>query len=98
MKTPDQWLEIIRQRGATTQPAGSLQLIQQVQDDALRTALLSDGHEEACECLLCHTYKTIITKRDAAMLNGEASEPGTMTHDNPKPEAANPRRNPGSLC
>ena len=30
-------------------------------------------------------------------LNVEASEPGTMTHDNPKPEAANPRRNPGSL-
>ena len=29
--------------------------------------------------------------------NDEASEPGTMTHDNPKPEAANPRRNPGSL-
>lgn len=29
--------------------------------------------------------------------NVEASEPGTMTHDKPKPEAANPRRSPGSL-
>ena len=44
-------------------------VIKEVQDDALRTALLSDGHEETCECLLCHTYKTIITKRDAAIPN-----------------------------
>ena len=36
MKTPDQWLEIIRQRGATTQPAGTLRLIRQIQADAMR--------------------------------------------------------------
>ena len=36
-------------------------------------------------------------KRVVKPSNVEASEPGTMTHDNPKPEAANPRRSPGSL-
>lgn len=40
MKTPDQWLEIINQRGATTQPAGTLKLIADIQDDAIEEASL----------------------------------------------------------
>ena len=34
MKTPEQWLAIINQRANTTQPAGTLKLIQEIQDDA----------------------------------------------------------------
>lgn len=73
MKTPNQWLEVINPVGAITQPAGTLRLLGSVQDDALKTALLSEGHEEACECLLCHKFKTIIAKRDAEMSAGKAS-------------------------
>ena len=50
--------------------------------------------------LVALNLQTLIQIETAMMpeaSNDEASEPGTMTHDNPKPEAANPRRNPGSL-
>ena len=38
MKTATEWLEIINQRGATTQPAGTLKLITDIQRDALTHA------------------------------------------------------------
>ena len=38
MKTTEQWMEIINQRGATTQPAGTLKLIADIQDDAIDEA------------------------------------------------------------
>jgi len=63
--------------------------------DKLMTAKLED--EESAENELDYIWREYNQIRLAAISNAEASEPGTMTHDNPKPEAANPRRNPGSL-
>ena len=48
MKTPDQWLQIINQRGATTQPAGTLKLIADIQDDAI---------DEAASIVLGYKYQ-----------------------------------------
>lgn len=38
MKTPQQWHDIVMNRGATTEPAGSLRLYRQIQEDALMEA------------------------------------------------------------
>ncbi len=35
MKSPQHWFEASKRRGATTQPAGSLRLYRQIQEDAL---------------------------------------------------------------
>ena len=39
MKTPEQWMEIMNKRGSVTQPAGTLKLIADIQEDALNSAL-----------------------------------------------------------
>lgn len=38
MKSPGEWHDIATKRGATTQPAGSLRLYRQIQEDALKHA------------------------------------------------------------
>ena len=42
MKTPEEWLEIRNQRGAQTQPAGTLRFIRQIQEDARRGMVAYD--------------------------------------------------------
>lgn len=39
MKTPQEWLEINRERGAQTQPAATLRLFHEIQRDALESAI-----------------------------------------------------------
>lgn len=38
MKTPEQWSKTMRQRGEVTKPAGTILIVRQIQEDALRYA------------------------------------------------------------
>ena len=62
MKTPDQWLEIINQRGATTQPAGTLKLIADIQDDAI---------DESASIVLGYKYRKGSINYNMGFLAGE---------------------------
>ncbi len=81
MKTPEQWLEIIRARGATTQPAGTLRLVRQIQDDALEYAVglciqhAHTGNPQGWTDTVSQECARIInSKRVTAMPNAELSE------------------------
>jgi len=62
MNTPEQWLEIINQRGATTQPAGTLKLIQAIQDDAI---------EEAANVVMNYKYQKGSMNYNLGFIAGE---------------------------
>jgi len=79
MTTPEQWLEIIRQRGTETQPIGTLALIAAIQGDALQHAAdIIEGYASKNADILdsmnpISVTKTYLLKIRAAAMPNEKS-------------------------